>query len=192
MKFTETPLLGSYLIDLEPNVDDRGFFARLYCEKEYYSKGLNTKWLQFNTSLSVQTGTLRGLHFQRPPSAEVKVVRCISGAIWDVIVDLRSGSATLGRWFGAELTNQNRTMIYIPRGFAHGYISLEPNSEIFYMVSDFYSPQNEGSLLWNDRDVDIAWPIKPSQISDKDAFAMNFSAISPIMSKDLMNKNSNL
>lgn len=181
MKYTETPLPGSYLIDLEPRTDERGFFARYFCEHEFRAKGLNTTWLQINNSLSVEAGTLRGLHFQRPPNAEVKMVRCVQGAIWDVIVDLRAGSINFGKWFGAELTAQNRTMMYVPKGFAHGFISLQPNSEIIYLVSEFYSPTEEDTLLWNDKEVGIAWPVQPLQISAKDAAAKSLSNISPIV-----------
>jgi dTDP-4-dehydrorhamnose 3,5-epimerase len=180
MKYTETPLLGSYLIDLEPRTDERGFFARYFCEHEFLAQGLNTTWVQINNSLSVEAGTLRGLHFQRPPNAEVKMVRCMQGAIWDVIVDLRENSLTFGKWFAATLTAQNRTMMYVPKGFAHGFISLEPNSEILYLVSEFYSQENEDALLWCDESVAIAWPIKPVQISTKDSSAKKLSDIIPM------------
>jgi dTDP-4-dehydrorhamnose 3,5-epimerase len=180
MKYTETPLLGSYLIDLEPRADERGFFARYFCEHEFLAQGLNTSWVQINTSLSIETGTLRGLHFQRQPHAEVKMVRCLQGAIWDVIVDLRAGSMTFGKWFGAELTAQNRTMMYVPKGFAHGFISLQANSEILYLVSDFYSQTEEGTLLWSDQEVAIKWPMQPLQMSVKDAAAENLSNILPV------------
>jgi dTDP-4-dehydrorhamnose 3,5-epimerase len=168
MKFTETPLQGSYLINLQPQTDERGFFARYYCEREFQAQGLNTTWLQINNSLSVETGTLRGLHFQKQPNTEVKMVRCLQGAIWDVIVDVRAGSINFGKWFGAELTSQNRTMMYVPEGFAHGFISLQKNSEILYLVSTVYSPGSEVTLLWNDPLVNIRWPIKPEFISEKD------------------------
>jgi dTDP-4-dehydrorhamnose 3,5-epimerase len=181
MKYTETPLLGSYLIDLEPRTDERGFFARYFCEQEFLAQGLNTSWVQINNSLSVEAGTLRGLHFQKPPHSEVKMVRCLQGAIWDVIVDLRAGSMTFGKWFGAELTAQNRTMMYVPKGFAHGFISLQPNSEILYLVSEFYSQTEEEALFWNDKEVDIAWPVQPLQISAKDGAAKSISNISPIV-----------
>jgi dTDP-4-dehydrorhamnose 3,5-epimerase len=169
MKFSPTPLFGSYLIDLEPRGDERGFFARYFCEQEFAANGLNTRWVQINNSLSTESGTLRGLHFQRPPHAEVKLVRCLKGAIWDVIVDLREDSETYGQWFGAELSASNRTMMYVPEGFAHGFVSLLPDSEILYLVSEFYTPEAEGTLLWNDPVVGIKWPITPVVISDKDA-----------------------
>ena len=168
MRFSETTLKGSYLIDLDLKEDERGFFARYFCEREFSEHGLNTRWLQINNSLSKEAGTFRGLHFQRPPHAEVKLVRCIQGAIWDVIVDLREGSETFGNWFGAELSAANRTMMYVPKGFAHGFVSLQQNSEIVYFVSDFYEPKAEQTLVWRDETVAIEWPLKPVVISDKD------------------------
>lgn len=168
MIFKNTKLEGNYLIDLEPHADERGFFARYFCEKEFSEKGLNTRWVQINNSMSRDVGTLRGLHFQRAPHAEVKLVRCLRGSIWDVVVDLRQDSKTRGNWFGATLSNENRTMMYVPEGFAHGFISLKPNSEILYMVSESYAPEHERTLKWNDRDVGIDWPIEPSVISEKD------------------------
>ena len=168
MKFKETSLPGNYLIDLDLREDERGFFARYFCEKEFSNAGLNTRWLQINNSMSCDVGTMRGLHFQRPPHAEVKLVRCLRGAIWDVVVDLREASETFGKWFGATLSDQNRTMMYVPKGFAHGFISLEPDTEILYLVSEFYAPESEGTLIWNDPDVGIKWPILPQIISEKD------------------------
>ncbi len=180
MKYTETPLLDSYLIDLEPHTDERGFFSRYFCEHEFLARGLNTTWVQINNSLSIEAGTLRGLHFQRSPKAEVKMVRCIQGAIWDVIVDLRENSETFGEWFGAELTAQNRTMMYVPKGFAHGFISLQNNSEILYLVSEFYTPEIEGTLLWSDPTVAIQWPMSPKYISKKDASAIKLLEMLPL------------
>ena len=181
MKYNENPLLGSYLIDLEPRVDDRGFFARYFCQNEFEKQGLNSTWVQINNSLSIEAGTVRGLHYQRPPQTEVKLVRCLQGAIWDVIVDLRNDSMTFGKWFGAELTAQNRTMMYVPKGFAHGFISLEPNSEILYLVSATYAQESEGTLLWNDETVAIQWPISPKCISEKDAKAPKLAETEPLL-----------
>ena len=180
MKFKETSLPGNYLIDLDLREDERGFFALYYCEREFSEQGLTTQWVQINNSMSREVGTLRGLHFQRPPHAEVKIVRCLRGAIWDVVVDLRDGSETFGKWFGAALSDQNRTMMYVPKGFAHGFISLEPDSEILYLVSDFYAPESEGALIWNDPDVGIQWPIKPKVLSDKDSIGDLLKDISPV------------
>jgi len=168
MKFKETNLLGSFLIDLDKFEDERGFFGRLFCEKEFSANGLNYKWAQINNSFSKTTATLRGLHFQLQPHSEVKLVRCLHGAIWDVIVDLRLGSSTFGKWFGIYLSASNRTMIYIPKGFAHGFITLQPNSEILYLVSNFYEPKSEQVLLWSDPDISINWPSSPVVISEKD------------------------
>ena len=118
--------------------------------------------------MNKKVGILRGLHFQRYPHSEIKLVRCIKGEIWDVVVDLRTKSNTYGKWFGTILSEENRTMMYVPRGFAHGFISLRTYSEVIYLVSDFYSPKSEETLLWNDPDISINWPIKPVIISDKD------------------------
>ena len=168
MKFFDTALAGSYTIELDLLHDDRGFFSRYFCKKSFSAKSLNTNWVQINISMNREVGTLRGLHFQCSPHTDIKIVRCIKGSIWDVIVDLRLGSETFGKWFGCKLSEQNRTMMYIPIGFAHGFVSLEPNSEILYHVSDFYNPNCEKTLIWNDPDVSISWPISPIIISDKD------------------------
>jgi len=180
MKFEQTNLIGNFLINLEKKEDDRGFFARYFCEKEFSEHGLNTKWVQINNSESKDKGTLRGLHYQREPKAEIKLIRCLKGAIWDVVVDLRYNSETYGKWFGKKLSDENRTMMYVPKGFAHGFISLEPNTEILYLVSDFYAPDLEGDLIWNDPNVAINWPVQPSVISDKDKAANTFKKIKPI------------
>lgn len=177
MIFAPTKLKGNFLINLEKKEDDRGFFARYFCQKEFYQKGLNTHWVQINNSLSRDVGTLRGLHFQREPNAEVKLIRCLAGSIWDVVVDLRSGSETFGKWFGKKLSDKNRTMMYVPKGFAHGFISLEPNTEILYLVSNFYEPSTEGTLAWNDKNVAIDWPLEPKIISNKDRLANTLDKI---------------
>ncbi|HET6605648.1 MAG TPA: dTDP-4-dehydrorhamnose 3,5-epimerase [Rhodopila sp.] len=169
MIFHSTPLQGAYLIELEKRGDDRGFFARFFCEREFGQKGLIDHFVQVNNSLSEKRGTLRGLHYQLPPAAEVKVVRAIKGALWDVIVDLRPNSPTFRKWFGAELTDENRLMMYAPRGFAHALITLQDATEAFYLVSAFYSPENERGVRWNDPAIGIEWPIEPFEISAKDA-----------------------
>jgi dTDP-4-dehydrorhamnose 3,5-epimerase len=171
MKLTPTPLEGAYLIDLEKRGDERGFFARYFCKKEFSESGLNSDWVQINNSYSSQKGTLRGLHFQRKPASEVKLVRCIQGSIWDVIVDIRPTSRTYKGWFGTELSQDNRTMMYVPQGFAHGFISLTDDSEIIYLVSNFYDSSHERNLKWNDLDVAIEWPISPTVISERDGKA---------------------
>jgi len=168
MKFTELPLKGAYLIDLEKRGDERGFFARVFCENEFRACGLSTGFVQVNNSLSADAGTLRGMHYQLAPKAETKVVRCIRGALWDCIVDLRPDSPTFKRWYGAELTAENRRMMYVPKGFAHGFITLEPDTEAFYFVDEFYAPDRERGLRWDDPQIGIEWPAQPKVLSDKD------------------------
>ena len=168
MRFTPLPLAGAYLIDLEKKEDERGFFARYFCENEFAKQGLFTRWVQMNTSLSREKGTLRGLHFQRPPKAEAKVVRCLRGAIWDVIVDLREGYQTFGLWYGAELNDQNRTMIYVPKGFAHGFQTLTENVELLYLHSEFYSPEHDSGISAQDPELAIPWPEPIKKVSTRD------------------------
>jgi dTDP-4-dehydrorhamnose 3,5-epimerase len=168
MIFKPLKLDGAYLINLEKKEDERGFFARYYCDKEFSAHGLNTEWLQINNSYSKHKGTLRGLHFQYPPFSEVKLIRCIKGAIWDVIVDIRKDSKTYGEWYAAKLSDDNRAMMYVPKGFAHGFISLTDESEILYLVSSEYNSDSEGTLKWDDQFHQITWPIKPQIISEKD------------------------
>jgi len=176
MIFTETPLKGAFLIDLEKRGDDRGFFARAFCEKEFASRQLSTRFVQVNNSLSAQRGTLRGMHYQLHPKAETKVVRCIRGGLHDVILDLRKGSATFGQSFGAELTAENRRMMYVPKGFAHGFITLVDNTEAFYFVDEFYAPEAERGVRWNDPRFGIKWPIAPVVLSDKDREHRDFDS----------------
>ena len=168
MKFNPAPLAGAFTVDLEKRGDERGFFARLFCENEFAQAGLETRFVQINNSLSASKGTLRGLHYQLPPAAEVKVVRCVRGALWDVILDLRAGSPSFGKWFGAELSAENRTMMYVPRGFAHGFVTLTDDAEAIYLVSAEYSPDNERGVRYDDPAVGIEWPLAPAEISDKD------------------------
>ncbi len=168
MVFTETPLPGAYLIDLEKRGDERGFFARAFCEKEFGAHQLATRFVQVNDSLSVQRGTLRGMHYQLEPNAETKLVRCIHGALHDVILDLRRTSPTFGRSFGAELSAENRRMMYVPKGFAHGFITLADDTEAFYYVDEFYAPAQERGIRWDDPRFDIGWPLQPVVISEKD------------------------
>ncbi len=168
MKFTETPLPGAWLIDLEKRGDDRGFFARAFCEREFADHGLVDRFVQVNNSLSAQRGTLRGMHYQLQPRSETKLVRCIRGALWDAILDLRPGSPTFGKSFGAELTAENRRMLYVPKGFAHGFITLADDTEAFYFVDEFYAPEQERGVRWDDPRFAIPWPERPVVISDKD------------------------
>jgi dTDP-4-dehydrorhamnose 3,5-epimerase len=169
MKFYNTPLEGARLIELEKRGDDRGFFARYFCEREFAANGLETRFVQINNSLSAKKGTLRGLHYQLPPAAEVKMVRCVRGALWDAIVDLRPDSPTFKQAFGADLTAENRLMMYVPRGFAHAILTLTEDVEAIYLVSAFYGPEQERGLRWNDPAIGIDWPIEPTEISAKDA-----------------------
>lgn len=169
MKFHPTGLADAYLIELEKRGDDRGFFARFFCEREFDAAGLVTRFVQANNSLSAKKGTLRGLHYQLAPAAEAKLVRCLRGALFDAILDIRPDSTTFGQWFGAELNDENRLMMYVPRGFAHAILTLRDNTEALYLVSDFYSPENERGVRWNDPRFAIAWPIEPTELSPKDA-----------------------
>jgi dTDP-4-dehydrorhamnose 3,5-epimerase len=175
MRFSETPLKGAYLIDLEKRGDERGFFARFFCELEFGEHGLATRFVQVNDSLSAQRGTLRGMHYQLPPSGEVKVVRCVRGSIFDVIVDLRPKSSTFKKWFGHELTAENRTMMYVPVGFAHGFLTISNDAEALYLVDSFYSPNDERGLRYNDPTIGIEWPFEPVVVSAKDAAHPDFS-----------------
>jgi len=168
MIFTETPIPGAYVIELDKRGDDRGFFARAFCVNEFDAHGLDRNVAQINNSLSAERGTLRGMHYQLPPQAETKIVRCVRGSLWDVILDLRQGSATFGHWHGAELSAANRKMMYVPKGFAHGFLTLEDNTEVFYLVTAFYAPELERGVRWNDPRFGIRWPFEPVVISDKD------------------------
>jgi dTDP-4-dehydrorhamnose 3,5-epimerase len=169
MIFTETPLAGAYTIALEPREDERGFFARAFCQNELAAKGLETQIVQANMSYNFKRGTLRGMHYQVPPHAEVKMVRCIAGAIYDVIVDLRPDSPTRLKWHGVELSAANRTMLYVPKGFGHGYQALTDDTEVLYMVTEFYTSGAERGMRWDDPAIGIRWPIPNPILSPKDA-----------------------
>lgn len=174
MIFTPTPLKGAFLIDLDKKGDDRGFFARAFCEREFSDQGLVTKFCQVNNSLSATKGTLRGLHYQLRPKAETKLVRCVRGALYDVILDLREDSATFGQSYGAELTADNRRMMYVPKGFAHGFITLSDDTEALYFVDEFYSPQHERGVRYNDPRFNVKWPAPAAVVSDKDRTQKDF------------------
>ncbi len=174
MVFIEAPLAGAFLLDLEKRGDERGFFARAYCEREFATHGLSTRFVQINNSLTALKGTLRGMHYQLAPKAETKLVRCVRGAFHDVILDLRSGSPTFGKSFGAELSADNRRMMYVPKGFAHGFITLTDDAEALYLVDEFYSPEHERGLRWDDPTFDLEWPIPPVVLSDKDRAHRDF------------------
>lgn len=168
MKFSETPLAGAYTIDLDRIEDERGFFARSYCAREFATLGLDDGVVQCNVSFNCRAGTLRGMHFQAEPYGEAKLVRCTLGRILDVIVDIRPDSPTRGRWFAAELSAENRRMLFIPRGFAHGFQTLADNSEVFYQMSAFYEPSAARGLRWDDPALAIDWPIAEPIVSEKD------------------------
>jgi dTDP-4-dehydrorhamnose 3,5-epimerase len=168
MIFTETALPGAFIIELEKRGDERGFFARAFCEREFGAHKLTTHFVQVNNSLSADRGTLRGLHYQLAPKAETKVVRCIRGSLFDMIIDLRKESPTFGQSFGLELSAENRRMLYVPKGFAHGFVTLTENTEAFYFVDEFYAPEQERGVRFNDPKFALKWPIEPVVISDKD------------------------
>ena len=168
MRFDETPIPGAFTVELDRRGDERGFFARVFCEEEFGAAGLPTRFVQVNNSLSAERGTLRGMHYQLAPAAEVKVVRCIRGALWDVVLDLREASPTFGRWYGAELSAENRRMMVVPEGCAHGFVTLEPDTEAFYFVTHPYAPDLERGVRWDDPRFGIEWPIAPIVLSDKD------------------------
>jgi dTDP-4-dehydrorhamnose 3,5-epimerase len=172
--FHETPVSGAYAVELEPRGDERGFFARVFCARDFAEQGLATGFVQVNTSASVRRGTLRGLHYQLPPSAEVKLVRCIRGALYDVVLDLRPDSSTFGRWAAAELTEENRRMLYVPAGCAHGFVTLEDDTEALYFVSAFYDSERERGVRWDDPTFAVEWPLEPAVLSPKDAVYPNF------------------
>lgn len=168
MKFEPLELSGAYLIGLEPWVDNRGMFARAFCRDEFARHGITCDVVQCNISTNTRAGIVRGMHFQRPPHAEAKLVRCIRGAIHDVIVDLRTDSPTFGNWFGAELSEQNGLMLYVPEGFAHGYQTLSDGAAAFYMVTAAYASQAEGGIRYDDPAVGITWPLPVTGCSEKD------------------------
>jgi dTDP-4-dehydrorhamnose 3,5-epimerase len=174
MIFNKLPLSGAYIIELEIGEDDRGFFARYFCAEEYRKYGLDPKIVQINNSYCKKKGTIRGIHFQLPPMAEAKIVRCIKGSFWDVMVDLRKDSPTFGEWCGETLSSENRKMMYIPKGFGHAFITLEDDTESLYLVTEYYSPKEEIGIMWNDDELDINWPIKNPILSEKDTRNMSF------------------
>jgi dTDP-4-dehydrorhamnose 3,5-epimerase len=169
MKFRETPLVGAWIIELEPIKDERGFFARSWCRNEWLERGLNPHLVQCNIVWNCKRGTLRGMHWQDAPHAEAKLVRCTRGAIYDVILDLRPASPTWKQWFAIELSALNRTMLYIPEGFAHGLQTLQDDSEVFYQMSEEYHPESARGVRWNDPAFGIEWPDAKRIIAARDA-----------------------
>ena len=168
MIFKETSLKGSYVLTLEPVEDERGWFTRTYCKNEFLAIGHNKEWVQMNHSFTKQKGTVRGMHYQRPPYGEIKLVRCIAGSVYDVIIDLRADSATYLQYFGIELSAVNKKMIYIPEGFAHGFQALSNDAELIYHHSQFYLPGVEAGVIYNEPAINIKWPLELTNISERD------------------------
>ncbi|MFC1643524.1 dTDP-4-dehydrorhamnose 3,5-epimerase [Chlamydiota bacterium] len=168
MKFTETKLKGAYTIEPELLEDERGFFARSFCLKEFEEHGLNPRIVQSNISFNRKKGTLRGMHYQTSPYEEVKLVSCPEGTIYDVIVDLRKDSPTYSKWVSVELSSENHKMLYIPQSFAHGFQTLEDSTTVFYQMSEFYHPESSKGIRWDDPLFKIKWPLREQIISEKD------------------------
>ncbi|OCB01948.1 dTDP-4-dehydrorhamnose 3,5-epimerase [Acidithiobacillus ferrivorans] len=180
MIFTELSVAGAFLIDLDPHADERGLFARAFCAREFAEHGLKDTFVQANFSHNIHRGTLRGLHYQRAPHAEVKLVRCARGALFDVVVDLRPDSPSYGRWAGAELSADNHCALYVPEGCAHGFETLVDDTDAFYLVSAFYASGAEAGMRWDDPQIAIDWPVYPPVlISPKDAAASLFKEYAP-------------
>lgn len=175
MEFRPTPLAGAFLVLPERHEDHRGFFARTFCREEFAEHGLATTFAQCNISYNQAKGTLRGMHFQKAPFGEAKLVRCTSGGILDVIVDVRRGSPTHLMYYSAELTADNRAALYVPKGFAHGFLTLAPETEVFYQMSDPFVPGHDRGLRWNDPAIGISWPFEPSVILERDANYPDYS-----------------
>ena len=175
MKFLETSLKDAYIVEIEPIEDNRGLFARSWCKREFEAHRLNPEIVQCNISFNIKKGTLRGMHYQTKPFKEAKLVRCTRGAIFDVIIDLRADSPTFKDWFAVELTDKNRKMLYIPERFAHGFQTLKDNTEVFYQMSEYYSPEYSKGIRWNDPSFSIKWPEDKRNISKRDQQYPDFS-----------------
>ena len=175
MIFKEQFIQGLYLIEPEKKEDERGFFARLFCENDFTLRGLESQFIQSSIAYSLKRGTLRGMHFQCAPHEETKLVRCTKGAIFDVVIDLRPGSPTYRQWFGVELSSENRLMLYIPKGFAHGYQTLSDRTEVSYQMSAPHHPESARALRWNDPAFGIRWPLAVSVISKRDETVPDFA-----------------
>ncbi len=174
MLFHETNLPGVFEIHMEPRPDDRGFFARAWCQEEFEAHGLNPDLVQCSISFNLKKGTLRGMHFQAPPYAEAKVVRCTMGAIYDVVLDLRPSSPTFRNWIAVTLTAANRVMVYVPEGCAHGFLTLEDDSEVLYQMSEFYNAESARGVRWNDPAFQVSWPSAPTVMSERDRAYQDF------------------
>ena len=168
MNFESTGLSGSYIIDIFPVEDERGWFVRTFCKDEFNKIGHAKEWVQMNHSCTNEAGTIRGMHYQKPPFSEIKLIRCIAGKIFDVIIDLRQNSETFLKWFGIELSAENKKMIYIPEGFAHGFQALTDNCQLIYHHSAFYTPGFEEGIKYDDKKINIAWPLAVTKISERD------------------------
>jgi dTDP-4-dehydrorhamnose 3,5-epimerase len=179
MKFIETPLKGAFVIELERRTDDRGFFARAFCQHEFAEHGLKSTIAQANIAHNIRRGTIRGMHFQYPPAAETKLVRCTRGAIVDIIVDLRPESKTYLQHFSVELSADNMLALYVPERFGHGYQALEDQTDTSYQVGEFYTPTAEGGIKYDDPRLGLVWPLEPTAISPKDLAFRSFDEIEP-------------
>lgn len=168
MKFTPLKIDGAYLIDLEKKGDERGFFARQFCAEELKQHGLTFQLVQANISFTGPKHTLRGMHYQRPPKAETKIIRALRGAIWDCLLDVRAESPTFGQWDGAELSAENRRTMFAPKGVAHGFITLSEDTELLYLMDEFYAPEHARGVRWDDPRFAIEWPAEPELLNDRD------------------------
>jgi dTDP-4-dehydrorhamnose 3,5-epimerase len=175
MIFTETKLKGAFILELEKLEDERGFFARTWCRREFTEHGLNPNLVQSSISVNHKSGTIRGMHYQIAPYEEAKLVQCFAGAIYDVIIDLRSGSTTFAQWIAIELTAANHRIVYIPEGFAHGFQTLDDDSVVFYQMSEFYNGEYARGIRWNDPAFAVQWPDGPRVLSDRDRNYPNYS-----------------
>lgn len=171
MKVTETKLKDVFIIEPQVFGDARGWFMESWSEKKLADAGINNQWVQDNHSYSAQKGVLRGLHYQLNPACQAKIVRCTRGEVFDVAVDIRKGSPQYGQWVGVKLTAENKKQLYIPRGFAHGFITLTDDVEVQYKADNYYSPDCDGNIRWDDPDIGVEWPMQPTVLSDKDAKA---------------------
>ena len=176
MQFHPTMLCDVWIVHLEPARDSRGFFARTFCVGEFAAHGLETSYSQHSISFSVSKGTVRGMHYQREPHSEVKLVRCVKGAIWDVVIDIRPGSPTYRKWQSFELSNMNAHQLYIPKGFAHGFQTLSNDVEVNYLISEPYAPQSANGIRYDDPAFGINWPLAVTEISEKDLHWPDFTA----------------
>lgn len=174
MIFQETPIPGAFIVDLEKHEDERGYFGRVWCSKEFKGHGLNPNLVQANVSFNQKRGTMRGLHHQLPPHAETKLVKCMGGSIYDVIVDLREGSPKYCAWYGTELSAEKERCLYVPEGCAHGYVTLTDDARILYQVSESYHPESESGIRYDDPLFGIQWPVEISSVSEKDSSWPNY------------------